>query len=83
MPDLRSELEALRDKYARYAVITVAEVVTKLTSLLTAHAEAVEWRGPWKCETCGEVYPKFEKEHDWPLCPGTLVPYERRKGAKP
>jgi hypothetical protein len=55
---------------------------------LTAHTEAGEWRGPWKCPKC-EAELNYEPRGHYKAhitgrgaipCDGVMVPYERRKG---
>ena len=42
-----------------------------------------EWKGPWKCEKCGEVLSCPETPHMWKggpygYCKGAVKPYDRR-----
>lgn len=55
----------------------------RITDALTAHTEAGEWRGPWKCENFGLVMDDFYESlfhRGRSMCDGRFRPYERRKG---
>lgn len=91
MPDLRSDLEALRDELCDNPppqsccdeawIRARVQVVDSLDALLAAHTEAGEWRGPWKCERCEVTWDTKPDNHEWFDVPcGPVVPYERRKG---
>lgn len=94
-PSLLEECRALADKWTRkcreeWGTGVIDSKADDLRAILARH-EHDDWRGWWKCDTCGFEAMRRNVQHycientgtgNAIICPGRLLPFERRRAER-